>query len=650
MNAPAPAPTEPLAFVDAVARRSKVDVGEVTAILTRHGVVATPSPPPARHLRVKAIAFDGTKSIQGATKDFKFEWDVDDGGLYGIVSADNFAGKTTLIQVVLWALRGTPKKLADTSKAWIRNVDVSFLADRRTIRVVFACDEAGVRGQVCVGAGEEQQAHGFDDEEQFKRVMQEVMLEALGLEPIPTSRQLRDGRTIPYEDGWAAYTGAFLADADSDAIIGEHVGGTDLTQRLLQVFIGLPWARTLFQARARLNVLTSDAQQRKRKLSVLGGKSLTEVEDELQKVQQEIADEGLRDAAIAQLLEAQRIYDDLAVRVRAGRDEANAANDAAQEAQGWRINAERALLALEEENAAAAFFGRLSPKCCPRCAASIPKSRVEQESRDRSCSVCKEVAPEPDANAVDAEVRLAKQRVADVKALEADAKRFATKLAATQHTLRAQFLEAGKVLQALSVRGTAADLRNLEFRRERLEGMLEVARAVLNADLSDTDELAVLTGAKEEAEQRIAATAAAVLARANAEVTRIVQRLGMTDVESVSIKRNANVALRKGGADATFGGLSPGEQLRLRIATVVALVRSAAEHQTGRHPGLLLIDSPKREEVADSNLADMLEELKALAKETPGLQMFVALSDKASVFGDLSPSRVLVAGPGEKLW
>lgn len=336
MNARALAQTDPLAFVDAVARRSQVEVGEVAAILMRHGVVATPSPPPARHLRVRAIAFSGTKSIQGATEDFKFEWDVDDDGLYGIVSADNFAGKTTIIQVILWALRGTPKKLADTSKAWIRNVDVTFLADRRTVQVVFASDESGIHGQVRVGAGEEQQAHGFDDEEQFKRVMQEVMLEALGLEPIPTSRQLRDGRTIPYEDGWAAYTGAFLADADSDAIIGEHIGGTDLTQRLLQVFIGLPWARTLFQARARLNVLTSDAQQRKRKLSVLGGKSLTEVESELQSVQEQIADEGLRDAAVAQLLEAQKVYDDLAVQVRTRREEANAANEAAQEAQGWR--------------------------------------------------------------------------------------------------------------------------------------------------------------------------------------------------------------------------------------------------------------------------------------------------------------------------
>lgn len=649
MNAHTPASTEPLAFADAVAKRSKVDVAEVTAILARHAIVPTPSPPPARQLRVKSIAFTGTKSIQGETKEIKFKWDVDESGLYGIVSTDNFAGKTTILQVILWALRGVPKKIADTSKAWIRNVDVSFLADKRTVRVTFSSDNGEVNGQVQVGSGGELRTHSFDDDEQFKRVMQDIMLETLSLEPIPTSRQLKDGRTIPYDDGWTAYTGAFLADADSDAIIGEHVG-TDLTQRLLQVFVGLPWARTLFQARSRLNVLNSDAQQRKRKLSVLGGKSLAQVEAELEAVQKEIADQGLRDQAVAQLLAAQQFFDELAAKVRAGREESNAANDTALEAQGWRINAERALLELEEENAAAAFFGRLSPKCCPRCATAIPKSRLEQEGRSRSCSVCTEVAPEPDATAIDAELRAARQRVADAKGLEQDSKKFAARVAAAQDTLRAQYVDAGKTLQALATKGTAADLRSLEFRRERLEGMLEVARAVLNADLTDADELTVLTAAKEEADERVTATASAVLARASEEVTRIVKRLGMGDVESVSIKRNANVALIKGGAPASFGGLSPGEQLRLRIATVIALVRSAAEHQTGRHPGLLLIDSPKREEVAQTNLADMLEELKRLADETQGLQMFVALSDKPSVFGDLEGSRLLVAEAGEKLW
>src|SRR6266436_1328660 len=69
--------------------------------------------------------------------------------------------------------------------------------------------------------------------------------------------------------------------------------------------------------------------------------------------------------------------------------------------------------------------------------------------------------------------------------------------------------------------------------------------------------------------------------------------------------------------------LSAGEQLRLRIANVIAHVRIARDHGVGRHPGLLLIDSPGNEEVAQENLVDSLDELKNVTTETGGLQMFV---------------------------
>ncbi|MBB4398836.1 hypothetical protein [Bradyrhizobium sp. ERR14] len=328
----------------------------------------------------------------------------------------------------------------------------------------------------------------------------------------------------------------------------------------------------------------------------------------------------------------------------------NAAEDDAKEAQLARIRTERALLTLQEENAAAAFFGRLSPKCCPRCSSTISKARLEQEGKDRTCSVCTEVAPEPDADAILAELRLAAARVADARAIERDAGKLATNTRTEYDTSRAQFLQAGTKLQNLSVKGSAADVRTLELRRERLEGMLDVANAVISADTTDADEMTILGAARDEASERIGVAANIVLARAGEEVARIVKRLGMKDVESVSIKRNANVTVRKGGADSSWSGLSAGEQLRLRIATVIALVRSASAHQTGRHPGLLLIDSPKREEVAEANLVDMLVELKLLAAETPGLQLFIALQGEKAVFGNAPPERLKVADTGEYLW
>lgn len=101
MNTMSPIPLESIPFVDAVAVRSKKDMTEVEATLTKHGVVAAPSPPPARQLRIKRIAFAGVKVLHGVASDFEFTWDVDQDGLFGIVTRDNLVGKTTVMQVAL---------------------------------------------------------------------------------------------------------------------------------------------------------------------------------------------------------------------------------------------------------------------------------------------------------------------------------------------------------------------------------------------------------------------------------------------------------------------------------------------------------------------------------------------------------------------
>lgn len=156
MNAMSPTPLESVPFIDAVAARSKKDLTEVETTLTKHGVVAAPSPPPARQLRVKRIAFAGIKVLHGVASDFEFSWDVDQDGLFGIVTADNLVGKTTVMQVVLWALRGAPKNISGTAANWLRSVDVTFLADKRTVRVVFALEDTTPSGTVSVGVGDDQ--------------------------------------------------------------------------------------------------------------------------------------------------------------------------------------------------------------------------------------------------------------------------------------------------------------------------------------------------------------------------------------------------------------------------------------------------------------------------------------------------------------
>ena len=56
----------------------------------------------------------------------------------------------------------------------------------------------------------------------------------------------------------------------------------------------------------------------------------------------------------------------------------------------------------------------------------------------------------------------------------------------------------------------------------------------------------------------------------------------------------------------------------------IALLSVAEKKKVGRHPGLLLIDSPAAQEVTDHDVNNLIEGLKKLTKELPFLQIIIA--------------------------
>src|SRR5258708_1823950 len=150
MNIPARIEPATVPFADAVAARCERGISEVTSILAKHNIVPSPSPPPANPLRINKISFRGEKILDGKSTPIDFSWDVSETGLFAIVSSENLRGKTTIIQVALWAMRGTIKDLTTTVKNWIRAVDVTLQAGDRNIRVEFSIIDGKERGTVSV--------------------------------------------------------------------------------------------------------------------------------------------------------------------------------------------------------------------------------------------------------------------------------------------------------------------------------------------------------------------------------------------------------------------------------------------------------------------------------------------------------------------
>lgn len=638
-------------FVEKIAERAKRPAEDVQVVLGRYNIVDSPAPPASRPLRLKKLSFSGEKRIHADVEPFSFEWTPHISGINVIASDKNFVGKSSIFQLMLWVLRGEPKALTTTVQGWVKNVHAEFQAGHRNIRVQYEIKDERPCGTVELlnAGGAVTHSLAFVTAEAFKSHMNSVMLDALDLEPIATSREVASqDRTVMYSDGWATYTGALLFDSDSSALIGEHTG-TDLAQRLLQVFLGIPWATTLFQARAAKRVAESQVQARRRKLGQLGGQSVDKLQQRLSEILEQIKNGTAQVRALADLEVARKTYEQLSSEVSRLQAAATVINAEAAAGAEELLVKRRVLLEIEEEMTASRFLGKLTPTCCPRCTRTFSASRLQNERASGECSVClthleqeSEVDYEALKSASQKDISKFEKTLSAVKAK-------AHELDSTFNKARKELESAAERLTTLSAGGTAQEEQKLRLEAARLEGMLDAISKLVQADTGEEDDLSVLTAAMDVAKEEVELAAKSVLERSGDLICELVKRLGMRDVERVVLKRNASVDVFKGGTQSTFSGLSPGERLRVRIATVIALLQASEHFGAGRHPGLLVIDSPAKEEMADANVEEMLDALSELT-ETVDVQLFVALRGAALALRHFPEERCLLAKGDATLW
>lgn len=638
-------------YADKVATSSGRKLDEVLAVLARHNIVDSPTPPIAKSLRLKKLAFSGRKTISGEVQPFRFDWNPEELGVNVIATDNNFAGKSSALQIMLWALRGEPKSLTTTVQAWLVHVHAEFLAGERHVRVAFEVKEGKPYGSIDLLNHDSNVIHSltFATPDSFKSQMNSVMLDALQLEPIATSREIvSQEKTIMYSDGWAAYTGALLFDSDSTALIGDTVG-TDHAQRLLQVFLGVPWATTLFQARAAKRVTDSLVQARKRKLAQFGNRTVEQMEERLAEIAKLIASGQARENALAELEKVRKAFNGLEKQVISLKVATTVVNAEVTAGQEELLAKKRELLAVEEEAAATRFLGKLSPTCCPRCTQAFSAVRQKNERHTGACAVCLtqvEEGDEVDYEAVKTNlVKVIGKLTRDLKAVTQKA----GELNQSFQSSRKDLEETAVVLTKLSATGTAQEEQKLQFEAARLQGTVEAINKLVQTDGGEEDELVVLTHAAEVAKTAVENAAKEMLERSGELIKDLLVRLGMRDVERVVLKRNASVEIHKGGSESTFGKLAAGERLRVRIATVIALLQASQQFGAGRHPGLLIIDSPAKEEMADANIEEMLTALSELAADV-NLQLFVAFRGTARALQHFPEERCLVATDGKTLW
>jgi hypothetical protein len=618
-----------------------------------------------RPIRLLSLRVAGNRSVEPRgrfEREFRF-----DAGLT-VLAADNLRGKTSVFEMITWCLRGSPRSnLQGVVRSWLSRLECDAVVAGRPLgfRLTLNAGEmvegivlSAASAESLIGAQTARPGSGVvevlraADQDAFAARVEALMMELLHLERLDyVSSRAAAGKAA---FGWPAYFGAlYLPPGGEAALLGDVVVG-GLAGRLLQVFLDLPGAALLTRlktAREQHDEADRAAEDDAARMQHLLESQRQTAMRRLERARSELAE--LADAtATADILAALSARTASAVIAEAGLREARETYEALR----WQRRVdEKRLNDVIEHEAARILFHALDPQVCPRCEAPIGPARRAAERFGGVCAVCiepidRDAADHSDTEAAEQEARWRLTASRDAEALAAKHRDEVAGYAADR---RRELADVERLLAAAQGGEIEDRRRSLVNEVARLEGTVAAWESLPVSAEPRTDGVRVVLDAAVAILTDVQAAASdGLFDELNMDIAGLARGFGFRNLDHVVIDRAGRLQVFKtGGPREWFRTQSPGERLRLRIAVVVALLRLGHRHGVATHPGLLLIDSPRSEEVQDDDAAALLIALEQLCAETPGLQILVTTADEDLVRRTLKRSAVITPpGPGRPLW
>ncbi|WP_043736042.1 MULTISPECIES: ATP-binding protein [Nocardia] len=649
-----------------IADRAKVTAEQVRDVFATYGwpLVFTPARP--RSLRLVRLRLEGVRAGKVAPGAFDTTFDFTT-GLTALV-ASNFRGKTSVLELITWCLRGTPRReLQSGVRGWLNHLDLDITVAGQSMGFRLDITDGAISSATVLTAPSASVlAHAREPdpaqkvtvllqatgEQSYAEQVANLMLDRLDLSQIVSTLN----ETSTQTHGWPAYFAAmYLGSASTKILLGDHPM-SGLAGRLLQVFLDLPAAAALTRVRTARDVRRNEAQARQAEWEREAAQRLeerTRIEAELVTARARLAELTAAAGHSGSLTELARKAAHLAGQVADARAVDDDARRAEQSTKTDRQRAAKRLADVRESKVARALFQGLDPDACPRCDQAITTDRRHREHHSHACAVCDRPVDTDDAEAMEiiaeAEVRLNAAAEAEDQ-VRAHAESTRTRLRA----LTAELATADELLRSARSATALPEVMQAQQAVWRLEGALEVlpASSPPGGDEADNETvtLRVLDTAVKILDADNKNAADALFNDLGREVVDLSRRFGMLSLENVRIDRGARMKVTKdGGGEDWFSDCDSGARLRLRIALVIALLRVGAAYGVSTHPGLVMIDSPKAEEVQDLDATVLFRELAAVAEEQ-GIQVVITTRDYDLVHTVLDAKHTIEADENEPLW
>ncbi|GAB2208880.1 ATP-binding protein [Roseibium sp. ROS1] len=633
-------------WLSAIAERSKVEAGRVKSILKKYNIQPQMTPPRAKSLRFKSIRVAGMRAEADRNGPFDKTWDKLDSGLFAVMSDRNLRGKSSILNLLYAALRGDfPGRVKADVWKWLEIVDVRFEIDGVLHRMELRKD-AGVEdpfeatARISRSSGDEDWVALYEGDggEALKSQTQQLMMAELNFPLI----YAHNSRTGGHSHGWPLISSALFLSSSTDAkaLFGDVM--TDgIPLRLLQLFIGLPWVSTysaVLTAQKEVEESRSSRPDRSAFNEELA-KRLEAVESKLESARTSTASVDDRAGKRAELSQ----LDERMVKLREEEEATRLAFEAADSslrkiAESFDA-ARRRVKQLEDEQSAGYSFRKLSPSCCPACEASYKDvvATAESSTDDGACLLCKNEIPNHADDFEDDRIQLAKD---EVDALDTSLKVARDKQKSTEKSAKDAVIDLRKArdrvsaLQlelAVKVPDQEVQVVQLEAQAAQLRELMSDRTKSTGPDGDTEEALNVLRKATEVTKELMTEKQSEVLNQVAQSVMELTRKFGMVNVTDMQLDNGGRLKVKQGGATEWFSNLTMGERLRVKIAVALAAVEVARNRGHGRHPGLMMIDSPASEEVVNTDFEAMLDSVSSTASEMGDVQIVIGTTARPAV-------------------
>lgn len=642
------------AWKEAIAHRAEVDIPVVDQVLAEYRIEASPVLQTPKTLLLNGLWFSGIKDEKHDHAEIDFAWENLGTGIYACLTEKNLRGKSSILEITRWLLRGCePSNLQTDVRSWLTEARLKFELDDVLFEIEINCTD-GVQGKLSrySKSGNKRRVNGFESDDEFASVMASFFMHEFRMESVAVHRKIGEfgGKTVLH--GWQALSSAMFIGTDYTTLVGEIPPATGLPFRMMQMYLGVPWVSTLAATKAAQSELSrkvtaSDQVLKNAKRETLDRMEIFESELVLKQVQ--ISKLPQLDTVADDMKALRNQHDKLVKELRQLSMQSKATQTTLESAEQMFADDRREYQMFVDGNAADFVFRSLDPSCCPRCDHVIPAARKKQEHESNECAVCGEQV-HSDVPTAEIQKQLKDRMDASKKArslARKSAKDLAEQLATSLIAIEACEADIASESRKLSKPSSRGKLKT---EIAILEARIEEASANLPKDSSGNMDLLVLDAVADQTDKLVKEVQAEVLERVSEGIVHYANRFGMTSLTSATLRGNMTLLLERGESTTSYSKVTAGEQLRLKVATILSMLKVGEELGVGRYPGLLLVDSPAAQEIASKDLEQLIGGLVELAGEIKHLQVFVASVASKAIQSRIDEARVRQSVGDAYLW